>query len=220
MPLSQLNQRIKQFKNHNGTVYLLLIGFGVTMALMAAILLPSPSEIIADVTLRYSGVKLPQQYQTSLIHYATVQRPDGTLRDIYVNPQAIEALKMGNYGLPDNTVIVIDGYYALKDEGSNYVLSNGHYIKDIPFEMIHVLEKKADWAVEDFVNDNRIGDWNFGSFDMAADGYYDENMSACFHCHNATPQTNFLYSHPLLRRYALTGETQFFLCNLPDRIAC
>jgi hypothetical protein len=97
---------------------------------------------------------------------------------------------------------------------------NGRYENGDAFEMLHVLEKRADWAATDFVSENRIGQWNFGSFNTANGEFFDENMSACFHCHNATERTDFLYSAPLLRDYIQTGQTQFLLCDLPDRIAC
>jgi len=150
-----------------------------------------------------------------------VQRPDGTIRDLYINSEAVDRLRSGSSILPNQTIIVIEGYCALKDAGGKYVLDKAHhYAKGEPFEMVHVLEKRADWAASDFVSDNRSGKWNFGSFSTATGAPYDENMSACFHCHNATSQTDFLYSYPLLSRYVLTGQTQFFLCNLPDRLAC
>lgn len=198
---------------------MLLVIFGLAMVLIAATIQPTPSQP-AELT-RYSAVTLPVDYQARFVHYATVQRPDGTIRNLYINPESMSSLmNSGGFAPPVNTVIVIEGFYALKNADGNYVTdSAGHYVSGAPFEMIHVLEKRSNWGAGDFVDDNRVGQWNFGSFD-AAGGHYDENMSACFHCHNATSRTDFLYSALLLRQYARTEQTQFFLCDLPDRLAC
>lgn len=192
------------------------------MVLIAATFpIASSQPFAAAPTPRYSSVKLPQGYQTNFVHYATVQRSDGTTRNIFINPEAVEALKTGDRDLPDYTIIVIEGFYALKDAAGAYLLdNNGRYETGAAFEMLHVLEKRYDWTAADFVSENRSGQWNFGSFDTANGNFFDENMSACFHCHNATDRTDFLYSTTLLRHYLQTGQTQFFVCDLPDRIAC
>jgi hypothetical protein len=206
----------------NNLIYLFLIAFGSVMILIALTFSPTPSQAISETGFPlYSDVKLPQNYQTAFVHYATVQRSDGTSRNIYINPEAIEAIKAGNRLLPEHTVIVIEGFYARKDSNDTYLLdNNGRYENGDAFEMLHVLEKRYDWSESDFVSENRIGDWNFGSFNMLNGNFFDESMSACFHCHNATEHTDFLYSAPLLRDFIQTGQTQFLLCDLPDRIAC
>jgi len=192
------------------------------MILTAVTILPTPSQALNETGFPpYSSVKLPQDYQTGFVHYATVQRSDGTSRNIYINPEAIEAIKAGNRLLPAHTVIVIEGFYARKNSDDAYLLDdNGRYENGDAFEMVHVLEKRTDWSEKDFVSENRIGDWNFGSFNTANGTFFDENMSACFHCHNATEHSDFLYSAPLLRDFIQSGQTQFLLCDLPDRIAC
>jgi hypothetical protein len=211
------------FWKQDKLIYLLLIAFGGAMILIAATAFPAASSQVVNETAlpRYSSVKLPQDYQTAFVHYATVQRSDGTSRNIYINPEAIEAIKAGNRLLPEHTIIVIEGFYARKDSVDEYLLdNNSRYENGDAIEMLHVLEKRTDWTDADFVSENRIGQWNFGSFNMANGDFFDENMSACFHCHNATEHTDFLYSAPLLRDYIQTGQTQFLLCDLPDRIAC
>ena len=198
--------------------YLLLIVFGAAMVFIAATISPAPSP--SSAAPRYSAVQLPADYKTQFVQYATVQRPDGTIRNLYINPEYIDDLRR-SLMLPSGTTIVIEGYYALKNADGEYIVdSSGRYVAGEPFEMIHVLEKRSDWAQADFVDDNRIGGWNFGSFDTASGEHYDENMSACFHCHSPTSRTDFLYSAALLRQYLRTDQTQFFFCDLPDRLAC
>ena len=170
----------------------------------------------------YSSVQLPADYQTNFLHYATVQRPDGTVRNLYVSPNAVDTLSTGNFTLPDHTIIAIDGYYAQQDADGQYLTSSdGQYLAGQPFEMIHVLEKRDDWTISDFAVENRIGQWNFGSFAANKTGeHFDENITDCFNCHNATAQTDFLYSAPLLTRYARTQLIQYMFCDLPNRLAC
>jgi hypothetical protein len=212
-----LNNRLLK---HDKIIYLTLILFGIGMILIASTFSPAESNA-PDAPPLYSGVKFPADYQTQFVHYATVQRSDGTIRNLYINPEALDFVRQGYAFLPDHTVIVIDSHYALKTADGEYQIDNaGHYVDGEPFEMLHVVEKRADWATADFVSENRIGNWNFGSFDPATGGYFDENMSDCFHCHNATAQTDFIYSTRFLSRYLQTGEVQYFVCNLPDRIAC
>ena len=218
MLLPTENRTAKRLWKRENIAYVLLIVFGAGMVFIAATISPSPTQ--SSETPRYSAVQLPADYKTRFIQYATVQRPDGTIRNLYINPESIDHLR-GGLTLPSDTTIVIEGYYALKNAAGDYLQdSTGHYVIGEPFEMIHVLEKRNDWTTADFMDDNRIEEWNFGSFDSASGGYYDENMSACFHCHNATSRTDFLYSASLLRQYLRTEEIQFFTCDLPDRIAC
>lgn len=86
--------------------------------------------------------------------------------------------------------------------------------------MIHVREKRADWQPGDFVNSLRSGDWNFGSFDAATGQPFDESISACFNCHNASGQPEFLFSFDLLQAYRASGETQYIICEFTGRTAC
>jgi hypothetical protein len=209
------------FLKRDSLIYLTLILLGLGMILIASTFSPAESNSRDTISPQHSGVKFPTDYQTQFIQYATVQRSDGTIRNLYINPEAIDFLKQGYAFLPNHTVIVIDGHYALKTADGEYQFdSAGNYLNGAPFEMLHVAEKRDDWASGDFVSENRIGNWNFGSFAPATGGYFDENMSACFHCHNATSQTDFIYSTRLLAHYLQTDRVQYLVCNLPDRIEC
>jgi hypothetical protein len=218
MLLPTQNRISKSFWKREKFAYVLLIVFGAAMVFIAATISPTPTQ--SSEVPRYSAVQLPTNYQTRFVQYATLQRPDGTIRNLYINPESLDYLR-NNFTLPSGTTIVIEGYYAVKNAAGDYLQdSTGHYVIGEPFEMIHVLEKRRDWTPADFVDDNRIGEWNFGSFDTATGGHYNENMSACFHCHNATSRTDFLYSAALLGQYLRTQAVQFFVCDLPDRLAC
>lgn len=168
----------------------------------------------------YSGVTLPDGYREHYVHYAIIERPDGTVRHVFVNPEAIDALKRG-YSLPNGTTIVIEGYYALKDGKGGYQMdAEGHYREGEPFEMIHVRQKRGDWKDSDFVSEARAGNWNFGSFDTQTGKPFDESISACFNCHNASEQPELVFTFQELLGYQFYGELQYFTCNLTGRTPC
>lgn len=83
-----------------------------------------------------------------------------------------------------------------------------------------MIQKRSDWQESDFESSARAGAWNFGSFDAISGQRFDENLTTCANCHNGTPQTDFLYSRPLLDGYAQSGVVEYFYCNLRARAVC
>lgn len=165
------------------------------------------------------GVLYPVNYHADFVHYLTVERIDGTIRDIYISPAA--ARFRPGLPLPENTVIVVEGYYAAENERGKFLKDNaGRFIKGEPFEQIHVLEKRSDWVDIDFPGDVRAGDWNFGSFDVNTGENFDESLTACFHCHRPTGNTDFVYTYSQLVDYTVDKDTQYFFCNLSNRVPC
>ncbi len=165
-----------------------------------------------DDSFQISGVPYPENYRETFFHYATVDRSDGTVRNLYINTldSAVQP-----------TVIVVEAYYAQRDKNGVPVTDEkGHFIKGEVFDRLHVMEKRPNWQPNDFVSSARSGNWNFGSFDTQTGQPFDESLTACFHCHNPTQQTDFVYSLPLLTAFRRTGSPQYFYCDLPDRLAC
>ncbi|MEZ4667044.1 MAG: cytochrome P460 family protein [Anaerolineae bacterium] len=166
----------------------------------------------------YSSVRYPEDFRTTFQHYATVQRPDGTIRDIYIN--VLGALYARSGELPSGTIIVIESYHAKTGQNGDYLTdSAGHYIKGEPLPMIHVREKRIPWAKTDFVSNARNGDWNSGSFDRINGEPFKESLSACFHCHSTAPN-DFLYSFQLLQGYSQLRKPQYLVCRTTGRTAC
>lgn len=167
-----------------------------------------------------SAVPYPAGYRTLLTHYATIERPDATVRDLYINREALDELRRGR-PLPNNTIIVIDGYDAEVDaDGKPVIGPDGRYIKAAPFEMLHVAQRRSNWAEADFPSVVRTGRWNFGSFDATSGARFDEDLAACFNCHQAMPGTDFLYAADHLIAFVRTGEVQYEFCNLRRRLPC
>jgi hypothetical protein len=165
------------------------------------------------------GVAYPRNYQQDYTRYASVQRPDGTIRELYVNPVGLEAIQ-SNRVFPSGTVIVIEGYDALKDSDGNYLVdANGRYLKGESMPFIHVREKRVYGTADDFTSGARNGAWNFGSFDAKTGAVYKESLNACFLCHNTAPQ-DFTYSYQPIRDFAQTGQAVYFFCRTTGRTAC
>ena len=190
--------------------------FALLLALTACATKPAPDKIGL-------GVLLPEDYRQTFIQYARVDREDQTIRELYIAPDALDLVRASRF-LANGTVIVIEGYHALLDDAGEPVLdAEGHYVKGEPLEMVHVIEKRPDWTAADFTTEARTtgaGDWNFGSYQFDSPEKFDEDLSACFNCHNSTQQTDFVYTYPLLLAYARTGEVQYFYCDISGRVAC
>lgn len=169
------------------------------------------------------GVRLPDNYRETFVHYATIDRADGKTRQLYIHPAALSRYRVGE-PLPDGAIIVIEGYHAIRDDNGAFRYdANGQLLPnaDMPLEMVHIAEKRATWRETDFVDSAlQIGGWNFGSYDYQSGQRFPEDLRACFNCHQAAPQDDFIYSRPLLDRYARSGETQYIYCDLPGRVAC
>lgn len=166
------------------------------------------------------GVQFPADYRAAFAHYATVDRPDGVIRDIYIDPAGLRRLTPGR-ALPLGTIIVIEAFDALRDDEGNLLKDeNGHLIKGAMKPNVHVAEKRSDWRAEDFESGQLSDDWNFGSYLFADGTRFNEPLTACFNCHNATAHEDFTWSLPLLLDYYRTRETQYFYCDLTGRTAC
>lgn len=187
--------------------------------------LPTAAPTIArtgdtPIALPVSAVALPANYRTDFLHYVTVDRPDATVRDLYINPAAVAELRRTRR-LPDDAIVVIEAYQAQLDTNGDAILdAEGRYLKAEPMAMIHVAHKRSDWAEADFPGAARSGDWNFGSFQFATGAPFAENLSACFNCHQATARSDFVYSASQLVQYALSDTTQYFFCELRRRTPC
>jgi Cytochrome P460 len=173
----------------------------------------------SDVSPRQPGVTFPPNYPQDFVQYARVDRTDGKIRDLFINRAAFEAFQSG-YPLPNDTIILIDGYDASRDADGKLILDEqGRYIKDKSFENFHVAHKRSDWTDADFLSSIRVGQWNFGSFNPDGTAF-DEDLNACFNCHQVQVNTDFIYSYRQLARFSSSDQIQYFLCNLSERIAC
>jgi hypothetical protein len=165
------------------------------------------------------GLQFPQNYPATFTHYLTVDRPDGTIRRLYINAIGLDAAR-NNTILPDGTVIVIEANYALQNSDGEYILDQrGRLVPGEAFPSIHVREKRSFWRSEDFVSAARNGSWNYGSFNPDTQANFEESLNACFNCH-APAGPDHLYSYVSLQSVAQTGIPIYLQCTATGRTPC
>ena len=177
-----------------------VLGLGVFIALAQ-----SPGE----------RMTFPAAYHQTdaFVQYATVDRPDGVTRALFVNQQALGAVRRGK-PLPSGTVLTIKGHFAdAKD-------TQGRLIPERRDDTTHIAEKNAAWTDTAFPTEVRTGDWNFGSFSLSRRSATDEDLRPCFSCHEGAPGSEFMLSGEALRTFAETGEVQYSFCDEPGRAPC
>jgi hypothetical protein len=206
---------------HTHRRWLLLIILLIMAACTPTAQVITPTSIPVDPgVFPDSNVPYPADYRASFVRFLTVDRLDATVRDLYINPEALDELRLGR-PLPENTIFVIEGYDAEVDKNGDPITGpDGHYIKAAPFEMLHVAQRRSNWTDADFPSVVRAGRWNFGSFDVNSGARFDEDLAACFNCHQAMANTDFLYSTEHLLTYLRSGEPQHLYCNLRQRVPC
>ena len=184
---------------------------------------PGPISTLAPQATAFvptSAVMYPANYRTDFYQYVTVDRKDALVRHIYVSRAAVDALRAGR-PLPDDTIVVVEAFHAQVDEaGQPLKDAQGHFVPGEPLVMVHVSQKRSTWQASDFPSSARAGAWNFGSFEYGSGAPFNEDLNACFNCHQATPGTDFLYSGRLLAQYAFNGQMLYSYCNLRRRIPC
>lgn len=205
---------------HNNRLTLLFAFAALVSLPFLAVLVSSSHSAPPTPTPRSTlGVAYPLNYLQDFTHFATIQRPDGTIRELYMNDMGISAVRLFHV-LPFGTVIVIEGYDALKNADGSYVMdADGHYVKGEEMPFIHVREKRLDWSAADFTSSARNAGWNYGSFDIKTGAVYNESLNACFLCHNTAP-ADFTYSVEPMDDFARTGQAVYFMCRTTGRSAC
>lgn len=117
-------------------------------------------------------VRFPGDYANGIL-YTTVHR--GNIKeDIYVNQEAIEAVKNG-LEIPSGTVITLVDYRD--NELYRYV----------------VMEKRAGWGSE-YTDDLRNGEWEYQAFNADRSVNTEENLSRCFSCHKSQAENDYVYT--------------------------
>lgn len=214
---------------------LLYAGVVVIFLVVAAILRPEPEPVVILPTLPQrppQQIILPANYQQTFVHYATVDRADAITRNLYIHPDSLAQLEAGQ-PLPEGTQIIIEAYDALRDDDGQLMRdAQGRLIKGDMRPNVHIAEKRDNWSLTDLPTSARVGDWNFASFDTSLDAieqtgittfpHFDENLNDCFTCHDnsATPRLDFVFTRRDIDTFARTGEPQYILCNLPERVPC
>jgi hypothetical protein len=152
---------------------------------------PVKSAVVNDIA-------FPENFQTKFVKYATVERPDGLIRDEYASQAAIDATQEGK-PIPVGSIVVIQAFY-------------GSSLGRLGQQNVHVMVKK---------NSSDRNAWAFAAFNP--DGSLEPNMDlqACIQCHSsALIGRDSIFSFALLQSFVLTGKPGFAYCSYPARIPC
>jgi len=164
---------------------------------------------------------LPANYRDTFQLYLIVDRPDETVRFLYIRPDILATLQ-SNQPLPYGSQLIIETYHARQDADGNLLYdSNGHLIAGEMFPNVHMMEKRDNWTIEELPSPIGVIDWNFTSFDARTMRPSDENRNDCLTCHDSSAfRRDLTFSRPIIERYLATGKVQYLFCNRINRGNC
>jgi polyisoprenoid-binding protein YceI len=169
----------------------------VAQATLAA---PTPTHAIDQVN------PIPADYRERFFHYTTVTRPDGTFRRMYINPEALDALRQ-DQPLPSGTIIIMESFSGADRRGGT----------------LFSREKRAGWgadALSAIAADVRNGDWRYPSFATDDQRLLSADGASCHSCHTRAESPDYVFTMPDLLRAAQAGVTQQSACNRGGRQPC
>jgi hypothetical protein len=133
-------------------------------------------------------------YQTHVL-YSVLDQPEiKELREGYINPEALKALKPGQ-PFPSGTVISLPTFKALLDDKGELVRDpNGRLVRG-RLDRVVVMEKRAGWGTE-YPDALRNGEWEYARF--LPDGRRDPkaDIKGCFECHKPLADKDFVFTLP------------------------
>lgn len=152
-------------------------------------------------------------YKTRLVRYATVDRVDGLIRDIYIAPEALEAVRKGQ-PLPPGTVVLVDLHQAKPNGRGGFVREGGFFVRASDEPYVHTMTRLE--------GQDSLTSWRFGAFDPRT-GELEPGAEVpgdCLECHRTALTTEMLFSYPQLQAFARSGEVQRSFCKQPGRQLC
>ena len=169
-----------------------------------------------------SGIPYPRDYKTSLVKYAVVDRVDGTSRDLYVSPDAIEALKRDPrlQEFAPGVLFALDVHRAKvrgRDRKTRAPIfettREGRLARNKDEGIVHLMQK----IQPGFGSQN----WAFAGFDpLTAEPLRLQLPGDCLLCHQAALTSDMAFSMSLLKRFVATGGVQYSFCPQPGRQSC
>jgi hypothetical protein len=186
-----------------------------------------PAALCASATDRSSAqpagprVEFPRDFRTGMAHYATVDRADGKVYELYVNEAALAGWQRFR-PFPEGAVFAIESFLAERNaDGSPRTGAGGRLVKGRSENEIHVSAKRSDWPPDGECSGESLmqgqpagsGRWRVGAFDPR-DGKRIERAShppgECVQCHTDRRGEDFLLSAGLLDTFRRTRQTVYF----------
>ena len=167
-------------------------------ALVPALLIGLPAsraQTAPPAEATFTRVALPPNFAKGFKLYDTVDKADRKIvRYLYINPEALAAVKPGE-PFPNGTVLVMEDHdVALESGGAPIKAKDGRLLPTGRIRAIAVMEKRAGWGETNlFPADKDNGDWEYASF--KADGSPNPvKLDNCYSCHLPQKGLDFTFS--------------------------
>jgi hypothetical protein len=164
----------------------------------------------------------PEDFKTTWVKYAVVDRSDGMSRDLYVSPDALEALKrdpqLREFPVGAELAVHVHSARLLGRDGKTHApifeaAPDGHLIRSKDERTVHLMRKMHPGSGSQ--------NWAFGGFDpLTGESLNLQLPGDCLLCHQAAVVSDMAFSMTLLKRFAATGVAQYRFCSHPGRQAC
>ena len=155
--------------------------------------MPGQAQNAGDAT--FTRVAYPTDFEKTFRLYDKIDKPNRKIvRYLYINPQALAAVKPGE-PFPEGTILVMaDRDIALEAGGAPLKGADGRLLPTQRLRAIAVMEKRAGWGETNlFPADQDNGDWEYASF--KPDGAPNPiKLDSCYACHLPQKNLDFTFS--------------------------
>jgi hypothetical protein len=176
-------------------------------------------------------IAYPDNYHEAMAHYATVDRADNKVYELYVNLEALNRWREER-SFPVGTTFVIESFDAsLSADGKPKRDASGNLIKGASDNEIHVSEKQDQWSNNGECTTPNLmagqpageGFWRMAAFDPrngARIANATQKPGECHQCHMDRRAENFILSRGLLDSFARSGEVSRISFDCGEREIC
>jgi hypothetical protein len=197
------------------------------------------AAVMAFATVAVAGIAVSQDLPTapvvgtdfrqSLSHYATVDRADGKVYELFINETGLTSWQ-DNRRLAPGSQFVIESFQAARNSNGELERdTQGRLVKGPSDNELHVSEKRLSWAESknctspSLMQGQPMGDglWRMAAIDPRNGQHIakaSNTQGECHQCHQENRAEDFIMSRGLLDSFARSGETSFisFSCGARD----
>ena len=156
------------------------------------------SLVVAVVSPTYAApdnITIPQGFASTFIPYMTVDKRDRephVVRFMYISPNTRDT--ESDQDLPEGTqIVMVERLAETAGSGETTFNESGRMVPTNEVFRIIVSEKRSGIG-DEYHEDMRIGDWEFGVFQPDGSPWPDVDFAECRACHRKASQTDFTFS--------------------------
>jgi Cytochrome P460 len=176
-------------------------------------------------------IHYPQNFQTSMARYATVDRADGKLYELYISNPALAAWR-SERRLPPGALFVIESFSAQRGaDGAVARDRDGRLLKGDSENEIHVSQKEAAWVRNGECTSPSLmggrpsgaGQWRMAAFDPRSGQRIlqaSQKPAVCHQCHQDRRAEDFILSRGLLDSFVRSGQASYISFACGEREIC